>query len=1295
MIFSYGLFTIAAQTLLFRQFITTFEGNDISVGIFFGSWFLWVGLGAILVRKVRAPSKKLLDKMELLFLGYLPAFILELILIVQARELAGVESYALLPIRSILILSIAVNAPVSIITGMLFPLACRWFRQQEPLAVSRVYIFEAAGSFCGGLGVTVLLASGMSLAMIFLLLCLVLSLSVLWVQLAGIRQTTEQKTQKKLKTTAWCVSLIPAFILLCLILGADKALTGYIRTVKWTKLLPADALTGSFQTAQAEYLYGNYQNQWIAVRQGSVCEALPDETTAGRIVALTLCQNPAARRILIIGSGIGLCRQFLQLPQIEHLTWAHCDNEYVEKVNRFIPPELKISDERFYPFDGDVRSLLTGREHYYDLTIVNLPEATSSVLNRYYTVEFYNQLKRSLRAKGVLAVSVAGGENIMGTELINLGASTKLTLQQVFSALALTPGEQIWFLASDSQDLTGEPGTLRDRFAAIQGVRDIFPPEGLLSVYLPDRAAKALENYSRADLPDPMLINRDSKPLTHLYSLLLAAKQSEAPVTKFIKHLLVAGPLTFFVPILVLVALRIIYILKTKDRDGRSSFDSTFLVFSAGVISIGTVIVLMYLYQTWFGSLYLHIGVISSLFMAGLTAGAVIIANLLLRRKNIPSQVLPFVVILVHTTILTAIGFWPEQHWTHLSFALAFVLCGLCTGCYFPLAAGQLADYNFETGQAGSKLETADHLGASVGGLLTGLILVPVLGAKITLSVFILLILANIPPAALRIYKPQKTCIVSTLNFRLRRLAYVLFGIGLSVILCSNLLAHAGTVLQPALPEYAAQALAGDLGIEPRNAVIDSGARKIKYFEVYETQEQPTGYIFSSQQMAPDVRGFGGKMNLAIYTDAGGKLIDFHIIRSNETPSYLELLDQWRGLLTDHQLFSPEPFANIDAVTGATVSSKAVLLALQQSGHKFTAQVLSRPLQTGAEQKTPRADYLPDTHGIYLVTASILSLIVIWYGGFWSRLVVLCLNLVIGGFVLNTQYSSEQIATVLSLQGPALGLSGAFLLTVGIPFLVLIFGNIYCGYICPFGAAQELLGFVIPERLKEPIPAEKMRKARFVKYVMLFILIIAFFVSRNRTTLAADPLIEIFNLQLSIPGFQTAIINWKSPVLLIVILALIGSLFYTRFWCRYLCPVGAFLSLLNNLVILRRLAPAKNFAGCEFGLTAKDKLDCICCDRCRYQLKTASCIEAVPRARPVPAKALSRYFMAGVLTAAVIVSTVSVKRFVEVVPAAFDRTAASAASGGEPRDIDLQRMRTMIRQKKLADEEAQFYKKLE
>ncbi|MEE9370311.1 MAG: hypothetical protein V3W45_02465, partial [Sedimentisphaerales bacterium] len=611
LIFSYGLFTISSQTLLFREFITSLEGSDISVGIFFGSWFLWVGLGALLIYRAKALAKVLLKNIEFLFLGYLPAFILELFLIIQVRELAGIESYALLPVRDILLLSIVVNAPVSIITGMLFPIACRWFQQEQELPVSRVYIIEAAGSFSGGLGVTVLLGLGVSSIRIFFILALIVSLAAFVVQLAKIRQHPKSRIRMQL------MSLIPLFVLLCLVLGVDKALMGYVRVIKWSKLLPADVLTGSFQTAQAEYLYGLYHGQWVAVREGSVCEALPDESTTGRIAAIGLCQNPDAERVLVVGSGLDLCYQFLRLPQVEHVTWAHSDNEYVQEVSRFIPPELKVADKRFYHLAGDIRSLLAKEKRYYDLVIINLPDATSSALNRYYTLEFYRQVKEALRPDGVLAVRVAGGENIMGTELINLGASTKLTLEKIFSQLVLTPGEDTWFIASDSERLTGEPGSLRDRFAAIKGGGKIFPAEGLLSVYLPDRAAAAAENYAGADLPEELLINRDRRPLTHLYSLLLAAKQSGAPITRLVKLLAMAGPLAFIIPIIVLVALRVIYTLKTTQQvtseaaagnglytaSSLSSFESTFLVFSAGLAGIGVVIVLMYLYQTRFGSL--------------------------------------------------------------------------------------------------------------------------------------------------------------------------------------------------------------------------------------------------------------------------------------------------------------------------------------------------------------------------------------------------------------------------------------------------------------------------------------------------------------------------------------------------------------------------------------------------------------------------------------------------------------------------------------------------------------------
>ncbi len=1282
LIFSYGLFTIAAQSLLFREFITTFEGNDISVGIFFASWFLWVGLGATIVYKTRIITEKLLQNVEFLFLSYLPAFAIQLTLIIQARELAGIESYELWSVWAIVVVSIIVNAPLSIITGMLFPIICRWIEKDQKSPVSKVYIFEAVGSFVGGLGVTILLGHGISLVRIFFILALLLSVSAAFSQFAGIIQYSNPTFKKHCRIKAQVILLIPVCIILCFFTKVDQTLMHFFRVVKWTKLLPAESFTGSFQTAQAEYLYGVYQNQWVTMREGSVIETLPNDSTAGRIAAIGLCQKPDSKNILVIGSGLGLCQQFLRLSQIQTISWAHCDNEYVQDVNKVIPAEFKIINDRLHRPDGDIRSLLTEYEQAFDIVILNLPDATNSVLNRYYTLEFYLQIKSALKPEGIFQVRVAGGENIMGTELINLGASTKLTLEQVFSRLVITPGEDTWFIASDSENLTGDPGTLRDRLATIEGAGSVFDPRALLSVYLPKRADAAINNYLGADLPKEFLINRDSRPLTHLYSLLLAAKQSGTPVTKLIKHLALAGPLAFVIPVLVFVVLRIIYILRTVKNGNKSGFDSSYMVFSAGCVSIGVVIVLMYLYQTRFGSLYQYIGIVSSMFMVGLTFGAVLIRHLLTNDSKVQPEKLLFVVILVHLLILGTIAFWPNEQLTHLSFGIAFILSGLCAGSYFPIAARQLADIAFENSRVGSKLETSDHIGASAGGLLTSLALVPVLGAQTTLLVFILVILTNVPAAILRIYKPEKLCSSDLIAFRLRRLGYIFLGLGISIILTSNLLASAGSSLRPSLPKHSAQALAGGSLLEQDSMVMQDSGQKIDYFRVRDANDTLIGYIFSSEDLAPEVRGFGGKINLAIYVnDTHGELIDFHIIRSNETPAYLELLGEWRKPLNKRQLFQPEPFAGVHTVTGATVSSEAFLSALRTSGRRFATQILGRTIETSQIEKTQRAYYLPDNQSIYLIGTFVLTLIVIYRGGFWSRLFVLCFNLVLGGIFLNTQYSSEQMATLLSGYTPAIKLTGAFLLVIGVPLLVVIFGNIYCGYICPFGAAQELLGYVLPDRYKQQIQNESMQKARFVKYLVLLIVIIVFFICRDRTTLAADPLISIFNLRFSNYDFQ-------STMFLIVVIALIGSIFYGRFWCRYLCPAGAFLSLLNHVAILKRYLPAKRFGRCEFGLTAKDKMDCIQCDRCRY------IISVHKKTREQKYKGI-QILLPYAIAMAILISAVSINRFLKVIPIGQDYSTILAPSGGKPREVDLQHVQTMIKQKKLSDKEAEFYKKLE
>ncbi|MEN6335386.1 MAG: hypothetical protein ABFE01_14140, partial [Phycisphaerales bacterium] len=470
MIVAYGLVAIAAQTLLFREFITAFEGNDIAVGVFFGSWFLWVGIGAVLVRRRDRLAETMARHIELLFLLYVPAFVVQLLLILNVRGLAGVASYDLLSVQTIVLWSMAVNAPVSLVTGALFPVACRWVEQTDAFPISRVYTLEAVGSFAGGLAVTALLAWRVPLIRVSLLLSLALSIS------AAISCLSSPSHRRRYAIVVLVAAVASALAIL--FTGADRAFVRSVQAAKWSGLLPREALRGAFQTAQAEYLYGLYNGQWIVMREGAVCEVLPNEEEAGRIAATVLCQNPQARRILVIGPGLALCNRLMLLPQIEHVAWAHSDAEYAGRVLDCLPGEFAVRDARFHPIASEIRRYLADARDMFDVVILSLPDAAGSASNRYFTAEFYEQAKASLRPAGVVAVSIAGGEDVLGAELVGLGASTRKTLAAVFPNQILVPGEQTWLIASDNANLTSDPATVRDRFAGMAGSQRVFPAVG-------------------------------------------------------------------------------------------------------------------------------------------------------------------------------------------------------------------------------------------------------------------------------------------------------------------------------------------------------------------------------------------------------------------------------------------------------------------------------------------------------------------------------------------------------------------------------------------------------------------------------------------------------------------------------------------------------------------------------------------------------------------------------------------------------------------------------------------------
>ncbi|MFA6291214.1 MAG: hypothetical protein WC637_05495 [Victivallales bacterium] len=767
-VFAIGFFAIASQTLLFREFISAFESNDIAVAMFFGSWFLWIALAAWISVRFGNCFAKFADWTPLIILSYLPAFILQYLLILNIRNCAGVEVYELFPIWKMIFWSLAVNAPLSFVTGFVFPLACRWFKEAGKLPVSDVYVFESLGSFAGGLAVTLMLVMGFNTFLVFFVTGLILAAAFYFLKLRN-----------------YPGGILLLFLISCIVFRIDVKLMESVRLVKWTKLLPAESYKGAFQTAQAEYLYGSYNGQWTLCREGSVCETMPDPETAWKIIAIHLAQNPRAEKILVIGSGMNLCHEILRIPQIRDVTWTHYDNGYVSEINKHMPGNFRIDDSRFHPLlKGDIREFLAKRKNYYDIVIVNVPDVTSSILNRYFTMEFNWLVKSSIAANGLLGIRLSGGENIIGPELAFIGASAMTTLGKTFSHIEIVPGDTIWFLASDSPGLAGDPGILVKRFGVNKSASDLFPPAGLMSLYIPDRAEMTLDKYKSVKVPGTVLLNTDANPPAYLFGLLLSARQSGAGMTTFVEKLLGRGILLPATPlVLILLFLSIYMFVNRYERKVQGRILSLWLIFAAGFVGIGTVIVLMYLFQTCLGSLYLNVGVVSAVFMLGLTLGAALAGYFFNRticqidefkvgtvrrtvrseaavsakppylrkllnysdRIKIESGLILDLSVTFHVVVLFLMLYMQMSEWTYVYFILAFALSGTCSGLYFPAAAFFLRESGYHELDSGGMLETSDHVGAALGAFICGILVIPVWGVAGALVFFMIFMLTVIP----------------------------------------------------------------------------------------------------------------------------------------------------------------------------------------------------------------------------------------------------------------------------------------------------------------------------------------------------------------------------------------------------------------------------------------------------------------------------------------------------------------------------------------------------------------------
>ncbi len=181
-----------------------------------------------------------------------------------------------------------------------------------------------------------------------------------------------------------------------------------------------------------------------------------------------------------------------------------------------------------------------------------------------------------------------------------------------------------------------------------------------------------------------------------------------------------------------------------------------------------------------------------------------------------------------------------------------------------------------------------------------------------------------------------------------------------------------------------------------------------------------------------------------------------------------------------------------------------------------------------------------------------------------------------------------------------------------------IFGRAVCGFLCPFGLLQELL-------YKLPLPKRRLPKIlSFIKFIILAVFVLLLPAIPGAGGIGSPAFCKYIcpagTLEGGLPALLTQpavrkalgfLFTWKM-LLLLVTAAL--SIFFHRFFCRVLCPLGAIYGLCNKVSLYRLKVDAESCISCgrcaSVCLMEADPVsnpDAIECIRC------GACAEACPK----------------------------------------------------------------------------------
>ncbi|MBZ5515885.1 MAG: fused MFS/spermidine synthase [Acidobacteriia bacterium] len=762
-----GFTAIVAQIVLMRELIVFFYGNEISLCLILANWLLWTAAGSSLAgrvaERVRNP-RRLVAGLQVAISLAMPLTVLA---VRGSKSLLQTIPGELLGPEPMFLTSLGALSFFCLISGCMFAAGSRLSRDaistSTAAATGSVYLLEAIGSGIGGFAASLVLIEHLGAFQIVFVLAL-------------------------LNLLAACSLLLRRGLVRRVVMAALVGVFGFGLlpfAAPWVEANSLAQLWKGFRLVESRNSrYGNLvivdtEGTRSLYENGLVVATVPDAEAAEEAVHFALLEHPAPKRLLLIGGGInGSLKQALQHPSLERVDYVELDPAILGLAEQYFAGAWAVAraDPRVHVHNLDGRLFLKTASVTFDVIIVDLPDPQTAQLNRFYTLEFFREVKRRLEPGGVFSFQVAAAENYISSDLAAFLRCLAKTLHAVFPEVTAVPGATVHFFAATTPGtLSSRPDVLIERLRArklrTSYVREYFLPFRMS----PDRMLDLEQQITpRFDTP----VNRDFAPIAYYFDVALWSSRFRTASRRWFHRLadVPFGALTAGL-VITLAALALILLGLVRWRSRGDALASTLGQFrlaagacvgAMGFTLIALEILLLLGFQALYGYVYQQLAMLIAAFMVGMALGAWLATAKGTRaaageakaegRGLLPTlrgvvllQFMAALAPLLLFVLFKAFAGVESNFTTFVVSRIAFpgmaVLCGLLGGYQFPLASRIY--FAGKSKRSPGALYGLDLLGACVGAVLLSAYLFPVYGF---LRSAILIAVLNLAPAFLAVF---------------------------------------------------------------------------------------------------------------------------------------------------------------------------------------------------------------------------------------------------------------------------------------------------------------------------------------------------------------------------------------------------------------------------------------------------------------------------------------------------------------------------------------------------------------